>query len=236
MAFLGPLAGAALPAIARLRANPIPAAVQLVQRAVIVGSAMGVALYGYGWYRGGNPAAAVDVTSPGWSMASPVVPDDTAPVRGRDLGTKVNAILRGTGLAGQGPYMVRLSQQHRIPIELALAMFRKESSLLSAGASVRNNNPGNIVYVAWTRSRWGAYQDGRWAHFPSIQAGIGAYYDLLDGPLYRGFVDRSDWRGLIYQYAPPSENNSDQYVRQITQWMQEYRNRLGIAGPVAPAQ
>lgn len=138
-------------------------------------------------------------------------------------GARIDDILRGTNLAGQGDLIARLSQQYNIPAELALAMFRKEASFSSDGSLAdRNNNPGNIRFVGQEGATRGA---GGFARWNSVGEGIEAYFGLLDRG-YRSFIDNRDWAGLVNKYAPPVENNSTQYTQQITQWMNDYRQRL----------
>lgn len=138
-------------------------------------------------------------------------------------GARIDDILRGTNLAGNGDLIARLSRQYNIPAELALAMFRKEASFAANGSlAARNNNPGNIRFVGQEGATRGASGFARWN---SMDQGIEAYFGLLDRG-YRSFIDRRDWAGLVNKYAPPSENNSTQYTQQITQWMGEYRQRI----------
>lgn len=138
-------------------------------------------------------------------------------------GARINEILRGTNLAGQGNLIAQLSKQYNIPAELALAMFRKEASFASTGSlAQRNNNPGNIRFVGQEGATSGA---GGFARWNSMEKGIEAYFKLLDRG-YRSFIDRKDWAGLVNKYAPPVENDSDLYTRQIVQWMREYRQRI----------
>ena len=138
-------------------------------------------------------------------------------------GAKINAILKGTNLAGKGDLIAKLAKQYRIPAELALAMFRKEAGFASNGSlAQRNNNPGNIRFVGQAGATRGAGGFARWS---SMDKGIEAYFKLLDRG-YRSFIDRKDWHGLVNKYAPPVENDSDLYARQIIQWMKEYRSRI----------
>ncbi len=99
------LARAAIPAIAALGSNPIAAGVRLAQFAVISGSAAYAALFGYGWYRNGHPAGAIDVTAPGWSISEPApapapqpkIPGGSGPLPG----PLVADILRAKGFSGE---------------------------------------------------------------------------------------------------------------------------------------
>jgi len=154
--------------------------------------------------------------------SAPTVPTNPT-VPATASGAKINEILRGTNLAGKGDLIANLSKQYNIPAELALAMFRKEASFASTGSlAQRNNNPGNIRFVGQEGATNGA---GNFARWESMDKGIEAYFKLLDKG-YRSFIDRQDWQGLVNKYAPPVENDSNLYARQIIQWMGEYRQRI----------
>jgi len=85
----------------------------------------------------------------------------------------------------------------------------------SGGGSraARNNNPGNIIDSAFARSQPG-YQgsDGRFARFASAEAGAGAQAALLGSYIDRGF---NTVEKIINRWAPPSENDTDAYVRNV---------------------
>ncbi|MBZ4423253.1 peptidoglycan-binding protein [Myxococcus sp. RHSTA-1-4] len=138
----------------------------------------------------------------------------------------IDKILKGTGLAGQGAHIVAMSKKYNVPAELALAMFRKEASFMTAGSAVKNNNPGNLRFAEWER-QFGGQPNGSFAKFPDTKSGVEAYFRLLGGPAYRGFIDRGDYKGLINKYAPPTENDSGLYHKQVLQWMQEYKAKIG---------
>ncbi|TPJ52715.1 hypothetical protein [Mesorhizobium sp. B2-6-4] len=73
----------------------------------------------------------------------------------------------------------------------------------------RNNNPGNIEYGPLARSMGAVGTDGRFAVFPTLEAGRAAKEKLLfDGPGYRG----KTLAGAISRWAPPSENDTPAYI------------------------
>ncbi|MFB1482494.1 C39 family peptidase [Corallococcus sp. RDP092CA] len=138
--------------------------------------------------------------------------------------------LAESGFAGQGEFLMRMAEKYDVPIDLALAMLWKESQWGSAGASVAANNPGNIKFVGQEGayeafSSPGAY--GSFAGWPTLEQGIEAYFKLL-GTHYRTELDSGDWTALVNRYAPPSENDSDLYVRQVYDYAAEVRRQLGI--------
>lgn len=81
------------------------------------------------------------------------------------------------------------------------------------GPVYRNNNPGNLRLTAFTRSMGATGEDERGiAIFPDTQSGLNAQRQLLFAdPRY---VDLS-LRDAIFKYAPPNENDSENYVRVV---------------------
>lgn len=72
----------------------------------------------------------------------------------------------------------------------------------------RNNNPGNIEFKPWMAEKYGATSDGRFAIFPTYEAGRQAKSDLIfEGKNYRDLSLSS----AIARYAPPNENNTKGY-------------------------
>jgi hypothetical protein len=77
----------------------------------------------------------------------------------------------------------------------------------------RNNNPGNIEYGAFAIKNGAIGSDGRFAIFPTYEAGRKAKENLL--------FTASGYRGMniaqaINRYAPPSENNTNSYIASVT--------------------
>jgi hypothetical protein len=71
---------------------------------------------------------------------------------------------------------------------------------------VRNNNPGNIEYGAFAKSRGATGSDGRFAIFPTPEQGIAAQEGLLLGSGYHG-GDKKTVSAIIGKYAPSSDGN-----------------------------
>ncbi len=76
----------------------------------------------------------------------------------------------------------------------------------------RNNNPGNIEYGRFARANGAVGTDGRFAVFPTYEAGRAAKEALL--------FESSSYRGLslgqaISRYAPSFENNTGSYIAQV---------------------
>jgi hypothetical protein len=75
----------------------------------------------------------------------------------------------------------------------------------------RNNNPGNLEYGEFARSRGAVGTDGRFAVFPTLEAGNKAKEDLVFG---KNYINLSI-RNAIARYAPETENDVNMYVGQI---------------------
>ncbi len=139
--------------------------------------------------------------------------------------------LAETGFAGQGETLLRLAEKYDVPIDLALGMLWKESCWGSEGLSSQYNNPGNLKFVGQpgaTEAFTSPGAAGSFAGWPTLEQGLEAYFRLL-GEHYRGFIDAGDWQGLVNRYAPPSENNSTQYLQQVTDYAATVRRHLGLA-------
>lgn len=101
-----------------------------------------------------------------------------------------------------------------------IAAMRQRSATPSGSTrGMRNNNPGNIRYGAFARSRGAIGQDAQgFAIFPSMEAGEAATRSLLGSYFSRG---HDTVRKVISRYAPSSENNTDAYINAVTK-------RLGV--------
>ena len=82
---------------------------------------------------------------------------------------------------------------------------------IKAGNSrgMRNNNPGNLEYGAFTKRYGATGSDGRFAIFPDFESGRRAQEALLAGPTYLG-GGVNTISGIINRYAPSSDGNSVQ--------------------------
>lgn len=76
----------------------------------------------------------------------------------------------------------------------------------------RNNNPGNIEFGPFAKSQGAIGTDGRFAVFPTYEAGRAAKANLLwGGKGYRGKTIGE----AIRRYAPPFENNTASYASTV---------------------
>lgn len=69
---------------------------------------------------------------------------------------------------------------------------------------IRNNNPGNIEYGPWAQSHGATGSDGRFAIFPSAEAGIAAMQALLQNYQNQGLTTVRD---MIGRWAPTGDGN-----------------------------
>lgn len=83
--------------------------------------------------------------------------------------------------------------------------------MLRAGGSRswRNNNPGNIRKGDFARNAGAIGDDGAFAIFADHAAGFAALIALLKSAAYASRT----LRDAIFRYAPPSENDSERYLR-----------------------
>ncbi|WP_226951213.1 conjugal transfer protein [Rhizobium terrae] len=81
----------------------------------------------------------------------------------------------------------------------------------SGSRSWRNCNPGNIRKGDFSVNCGAIGDDGSFAIFPDEAVGMAAIVALLKTASYA----RLTLKDAIFRYAPPNENDSDQYARQI---------------------
>ncbi|RJO62258.1 hypothetical protein C4544_00170 [candidate division WS5 bacterium] len=109
---------------------------------------------------------------------------------------------------------------------LLLGIANKDSSMGTAGAGADYMNPGNISYrddlyvESGIQAHAGELGDGRWAVFDSYGDGIQAKAWLLRFEYLDAGYDTLE--AIVYRYAPPSENDSAQYVQDVLDFMAEW--------------
>lgn len=72
----------------------------------------------------------------------------------------------------------------------------------------RNNNPGNIEYGPFARAHGATGSDGRFAKFPTMEAGYAAADALMKSSSYQGLTISQ----AVARWAPTSENNTGAYI------------------------
>lgn len=75
----------------------------------------------------------------------------------------------------------------------------------------RNNNPGNLEDGKFARNNGAIGSDGRFAIFPDEATGWNAMVGLLSTDSYQ----KLDIKGAINRYAPPHENNVENYLKSL---------------------
>ena len=75
----------------------------------------------------------------------------------------------------------------------------------------RNNNPGNLEDGKFARDNGAIGSDGRFAIFPDAMTGFNAMTSLLSTSPYQNLTIE----GAINRYAPPNENNVENYLKSI---------------------
>ncbi len=121
----------------------------------------------------------------------------------------------------------------------ALAMFRKEANFATYGAAAANNNPGNIICAGGTVPLYGAIRcNGRFGVYASMEDGIKAYFWLLQYEYKPGGGRSHNCRDIpciISHYAPSSENDTRQYIEQVTAWTRDFQDRILRGGTLPPS-
>lgn len=82
-----------------------------------------------------------------------------------------------------------------------------------ATRGVRNNNPGNIRYVASQKWLGQVGHDGAFVKFDTMENGVRALARLLKN--YYNTHNAKSIAAIITRWAPPIENNTVAYIRQV---------------------
>jgi hypothetical protein len=80
---------------------------------------------------------------------------------------------------------------------------------------IRNKNPGNLIYtnIAWVgKLPLSQNTDKKFEQFDTMENGIRAMFKDLINDINKG---KNTVRKLITEYAPPSENNTAQYIKDV---------------------
>lgn len=93
--------------------------------------------------------------------------------------------------------------------DLANAISKMEGWSVPNSLAQRNNNPGNLRYVGQSGATIG---QGGFAAFPTPDAGMQALIDQINLDASRGATLSS----FINKFAPPSENNTTDYLSYVS--------------------
>lgn len=94
------------------------------------------------------------------------------------------------------------------------AVAREEGFYAVGTRPNRNNNPGDIEYGKFAMAHGATSTDGRFAIFPDAGTGFKAMAALFLAPAYAGFTVAQ----ALNKWAPPIENQTSQYIRNICIW------------------
>lgn len=86
----------------------------------------------------------------------------------------------------------------------------------NAPRNQRNNNPGNIEYGSFAISQGATGSDGRFAIFPTMEAGYAAQQALLQSYGKKGI---NTIEGIVSRWAPSHENNTGAYTGYLSKRM-----------------
>jgi hypothetical protein len=94
------------------------------------------------------------------------------------------------------------------------AIARQEGFYAAGTRPARNLNPGDIEYGRFAVAHGATGTDGRFAIFPDEETGFAAMKALFQGG-YAGLTVTQ----AIEKWAPPFENNDDNYISHVCSWV-----------------
>jgi hypothetical protein len=94
------------------------------------------------------------------------------------------------------------------------AVAREEGFYAVGTRPQRNLNPGDIEAGRFAAAHGATGSDGRFAIFPTADAGFAAMRALFQAPGYRGLTVAD----ALNRWAPPVENQTNAYIKNVCQW------------------
>lgn len=128
-------------------------------------------------------------------------------------GAEVSAALAGSPLASEATLIYDQAVAANINVAFALAVWVKESQYGTAGAARDTRNVGNLICAAANHPP-ATGCSGRWAVYPSYEMMARDWFRYINAVYVAQRPPRTTVRAVIYKYAPPSENNTEQYIEQ----------------------
>lgn len=121
---------------------------------------------------------------------------------------------------GDGSYFVEYAQQYDISDAFVLAVFQHESSFGKSGCAYYNHSISN------TEPNRGYVGDpticnGRFAYFPNWSESIENQYQQLSEK-YVVAEHRTTVEAVVAEYAPSSENDTEEYIQAVEASMKEW--------------
>jgi len=141
---------------------------------------------------------------------------------------QVNSLLAEKNSPATGTGSVFESESSRTGIDdaIALAFFWQESNFGTAGVAVHTKSMGNIKYTNPQDCLGGSYKNPKdgalFCVYSNWEAGIRSWYDRIDK--YYIAEGRDTLGSIISKYAPCSENNVQQYVANVIEFVKDYRD------------
>lgn len=126
-----------------------------------------------------------------------------------EITPKTDEGIEGQGKEGETPSEGEADTKAKEPEVKETATPEPEGKRTGGSRSWRNKNPGNIEYGDFARRHGAIGSDGRFAIFPTEEAGRNAQIALLRSKNYRNL----NIRQAIARYAPAFENNVPAYIR-----------------------
>jgi hypothetical protein len=101
-----------------------------------------------------------------------------------------------------------------IPHSSLQAVARQEGFYLAKTRPQRNNNPGDIEWGKFAQAHGATASDGRFAKFPTPEAGFDAMRALFQTSGYKGKTVAQ----ALNRWAPPVENQTNAYIVSVCKW------------------
>lgn len=79
----------------------------------------------------------------------------------------------------------------------------------------RNLNPGDIEAGRFAQAHGAVGSDGRFAKFPTADAGFAAMKALFQAQSYKGLTVAQ----ALNRWAPPVENQTNSYIKNVCDWV-----------------
>lgn len=119
---------------------------------------------------------------------------------------------------GTGEKWVEMGKKYNINPAVGLAFFRKESTFGKYGIATKTKSVGNIRCN--TTNCYNGFNS-----YSTWEDGIEAWFKLISSKTYVA-SELDTVKKIIPKYAPSNENDTELYISQVTQWINEYNNYL----------
>lgn len=168
----------------------------------------------------------------------------------------INELLAGSGLAGMGQVIENAAKETNVPWDLGLAILLKENSWYKSGigaclVDTGTNNPGSLNWGSTNEAKckkdsanpdevkmsW--CKDRNYCKYPTLADGTAAVYRHLNRTDlgYRALVDQyirtGDPMPVLMKYAPPAENQTELYRKQVMGWIKDWNEKAKAAGALS---